>query len=57
MNDKYYSKWQRDNFESALNFTYKVGNQPNVVDTKGIDLSQSTDKLIAVTLKEKKVNK
>jgi hypothetical protein len=55
MNDKYYSKWQRDNFESALNFTYKVGNQPSVVDTKGIDLSQSTDKLIAVTLKEKKV--
>jgi len=55
MNDKYYSDWQRDNYDSAVNFTYKVGNQPQVINTKDLDLSQVTDKLIAVTLKEKKV--
>jgi hypothetical protein len=55
MNDKYYSKWQRDNYDSAVNFTYNVSNQPNVINTKDLDLSQVTDKLIAVTLKEKKV--
>jgi len=57
MNDKYYSKWQRDNYDSAVNFTYNVGNQPHVINTKDLDLSQVTDKLIAVTLKEKKVMK
>ncbi len=55
LKNKEYSKWQRDNFDSALEFTHKIGNQTQSINTKDIDLSDSTDKLIAVTLKEKKV--
>ena len=55
--NKDYSKWQRNNFDSVLEFTHKIGNQTQSINTKDLDLSQVTDKLIAVTLKEKKVNK
>ena len=54
--DKDYSKWQRNNFDSVLEFTHKIGNQTQSINTKDIDLTESTDKLIAVTLKEKKSN-
>jgi len=54
---KDFMKFQKTNFDSALNFNHYVGNQPQVIDIKDLDLSSSTDKLIAVTLKEKKVNK
>ena len=54
---KDFMKFQKTNFDSALNFTHYVGNQPQVIDIKDLDLSSSTDKLIAFTLKEKKVNK
>ena len=57
MNNKHYATWQKANFETALNFTSNFGGQHKLVDTKDIDLTESTDKLIAVTLKEKKVNK
>ena len=57
MNNKHYADWQKTNYETALNFTSNFGGQHRLVNTKDIDLSQSTDKLIAVTLKEKKVNK
>ena len=53
--NKDYSKWQRNNFDSVLEFTHKIGNQTQSINTKDIDLTESTDKLIAVTLKEKKV--
>ena len=55
MTNKHYAQWQKTNYDSAVNFTYNVGNQPHIINTKEIDLSESTDKLIAVTLKEKKV--
>ena len=55
LKNKDYSKWQRDHFDSALEFTHKIGNQTQSINTKDIDLTESTDKLIAVTLKEKKV--
>jgi len=55
MNNKHYADWQKTNFDTALNFTSSFGGQVNKVDTKDLDLSQVTDKLIAVTLKEKKV--
>ena len=55
MNNKHYATWQKTNYETALNFTSNFGGQPKLVNTKDIDLSDSTDKLIAVTLKEKKV--
>ena len=55
MNNKHYATWQKTNYETALNFTSDFGGQPKLVNTKDIDLSDSTDKLIAVTLKEKKV--
>jgi hypothetical protein len=55
MNNKHYAEWQKTNFDTALNFTSSFGGQVNKVDTKDLDLSQVTDKLIAVTLKEKKV--
>ena len=55
MTNKHYAQWQKTNYDSAVNFTYNVGNQPHIINTKDIDLSDSTDKLIAVTLKEKKV--
>tara|TARA_R100000008_G_scaffold580_1_gene521 strand:+ start:187 stop:1212 length:1026 start_codon:yes stop_codon:yes gene_type:complete len=55
MNNKYYAQWQKTNYETALNFTSNFGGQHKLVNTKDIDLSESTDKLIAVTLKEKKV--
>jgi hypothetical protein len=57
MNNKHYATWQKTNYETALNFTSNFGGQPKLVNTKEIDLTESTDKLIAVTLKEKKVNK
>ena len=57
MNDKDYAQWQKANFETALNFTSNFGGQHRLVDTKDIDLTESTDKLIAVTLKEKATNK
>ena len=57
LNNKDYSNWQRSNFDSALQFTHKIGTQVQLIETKDLDLSQATDKLIAVTLKEKKVNK
>ena len=57
MNNKHYAQWQRTNYETALNFTSNFGGRPELVNTKDIDLTESTDKLIAVTLKEKKVNK
>ena len=53
---KDFMKFQKTNFDSALNFTHNVGNQPQVINVKDLDLSSSTDKLIAVTLKEKKSN-
>ena len=56
LKDKDYSKWQRNNFDSVLEFTHKIGNQTQSINTKDIDLTESTDKLIAVTLKEKKSN-
>ena len=56
MNDKHYAQWQRTNYETALNFTSNFGGQHKLVNTKDIDLTESTDKLIAVTLKEKKSN-
>ena len=55
MNNKHYATWQKTNYETALNFTSDFGGQPKLVNTKEIDLTESTDKLIAVTLKEKKV--
>jgi hypothetical protein len=55
MNNKHYATWQKTNYETALNFTSNFGGQPKLVNTKEIDLTESTDKLIAVTLKEKKV--
>lgn len=55
MNNKHYAQWQKTNYETALNFTSNFGGQHKLVDTKDIDLTESTDKLIAVTLKEKKV--
>ena len=55
MNNKHYAQWQRTNYETALNFTSNFGGQHKLVNTKDIDLTESTDKLIAVTLKEKKV--
>jgi hypothetical protein len=55
MNNKNYAQWQKTNYETALNFTSNFGGQPKLVNTKDIDLTESTDKLIAVTLKEKKV--
>ena len=55
MNNKHYATWQKTNYETALNFTSNFGGQHKLVNTKDIDLSESTDKLIAVTLKEKKV--
>tara|TARA_Y100001963_G_scaffold56711_1_gene79249 strand:- start:413 stop:1435 length:1023 start_codon:yes stop_codon:yes gene_type:complete len=54
LTNKDYSKWQRDNFDSALEFTHKIGNQTQSINTKDLDLTESTDKLISVTLKEKK---
>ena len=56
MNNKHYAQWQRTNYETALNFTSNFGGQHKLVNTKDIDLTESTDKLIAVTLKEKKSN-
>ena len=56
LKDKDYSKWQRNNFDSVLEFTHKIGNQTQSINTKDIDLTESTDKLNAVTLKEKKSN-
>jgi len=47
--------FQRNNYSSSLEFIYNVGNQPQKIDIKDIDLKEATDKLIAVTLKEKKV--
>jgi len=55
MNNKHYAEWQKTNFDTALNFTSNFGGQVSKVNTKDLDLSQVTDKLIAVTLKEKKV--
>ena len=55
MNNKHYATWQKTNYETALNFTSNFGGQHKLVNTKDIELSESTDKLIAVTLKEKKV--
>ena len=55
MNNKHYAQWQKTNYETTLNFTSNFGGQHKLVDTKDIDLTESTDKLIAVTLKEKKV--
>ena len=55
MNNKHYATWQKTNYETALNFTSNFGGQHKLVNTKDIDLTESTDKLIAVTLKEKKV--
>ena len=57
MQHKVYAQWQKTNYETALNFTSNFGGRPELVNTKDIDLTESTDKLIAVTLKEKKVNK
>ena len=57
MHHKVYAQWQKTNYETALNFTSNFGGRPELVITKDIDLTESTDKLIAVTLKEKKVNK
>ena len=57
MNNKHYAQWQKTNNDTALNFTSNFGGQHRLVDTKDIDLTESTDKLIAVTLKEKKSNK
>ena len=54
---KNFVDFQRDNYSSSLEFIYNVGNQPQKIDIKDIDLREATDKLIAVTLKEKKVNK
>ena len=56
MNNKHYATWQKTNYETALNFTSNFGGQHKLVNTKDIDLTESTDKLIAVTLKEKKSN-
>ena len=56
MNNKHYAQWQKTNYETALNFTSNFGGQHKLVNTKDIDLTESTDKLIAVTLKEKKSN-
>ena len=52
---KNFVEFQRNNYSSSLEFIYNVGNQPQKINIKDLDLSQSTDKLIAVTLKEKKV--
>ena len=52
---KNFVDFQRDNYSSSLEFVYNVGNQPQKIDIKNIDLTEATDKLIAVTLKEKKV--
>jgi len=53
--NKDFVDFQRTNYSSSLEFTYNVGNQPQKIDIKDIDLTEATDKLIAVTLKEKKV--
>ena len=52
---KNFVDFQRDNYSSSLEFIYNVGNQPQKINIKDIDLTEATDKLIAVTLKEKKV--
>tara|TARA_R100001594_G_scaffold396_1_gene1558 strand:+ start:192 stop:1217 length:1026 start_codon:yes stop_codon:yes gene_type:complete len=52
---KNFVDFQRTNYSSSLEFIYNVGNQPQKIDIKDIDLKEATDKLIAVTLKEKKV--
>ena len=44
MNNKHYAQWQKTNFDTALNFTSNFGGQHRLVNTKDIDLSQSTDK-------------
>tara|TARA_Y100000034_G_scaffold103771_1_gene129736 strand:+ start:104 stop:1213 length:1110 start_codon:yes stop_codon:yes gene_type:complete len=50
---KNFMKFQKENYESALNFTDNFGGQPRLIDLKDVDLKTAEPKLIDARLRKK----
>ena len=50
---KNFMKFQKENYESALNFTDNFGGQPRLINLKDVDLQTATPSLIDTRLRKK----